>query len=128
MAKLGFEEGIGFIPFAGIGWRAVEEVRKDDSSPVRAASARMLAEDPDPAITKVLAEQAGDESWIVRAAALEALAKRGDPSALDTVELYLTDEKDIVKYTAAAATVRLVAIKVARSSADLKDQQTTLQK
>src|SRR5215469_13805972 len=124
MAQLGFEEGIGFIPFAGIGWRAVEEVRKYDSSPVRAASARVLAEDPDPAITKVLAEQAGDESWIVRAAALEALAKRGDPSALDTVELYLTDEKDIVKYTAAAATVRLLAIEVARSSADLKDQQT----
>ena len=106
----------------------MEEVRKYDSSPVRAASARVLAEDPDPAITKVLAEQAGDESWIVRAAALEALAKRGDPSALDTVEVYLTDEKDIVKYTAAAATVRLLAIKLARSSADLKDQQTTLQK
>jgi HEAT repeat protein len=128
MAQLGFEEGIGFIPFAGIGWRAVKEVRKDDSSPVRAASARVLAEDPDPAITKVLADQAGDKSWIVRAAALEALAKRGDPSVLDTVELYLMDEKDIVRYTAAAATVRLLAIKVARPSADSKDQQTTVQK
>ena len=88
----------------------------------------MLAEDPDPAITKVLADQASDKSWIVRAATLESLAKRGDPSALDTVELYLMDEKDIVRYTAAAATVRLLAIKVARASADLKDQQTTLQK
>jgi len=126
MAQLGFEEGIGFIPFAGIGWRVLKDVRKDDSSPVRAASARVLAEDPDPAITKVLADQAGDKSWIVRAAALEALAKRGDPSALDTVELYLMDEKDNVRYTAAAATVRLLAIRGAKSSADSKDGRTTV--
>ena len=32
MAELGFEEGIGFIPFAGIGWRVPKDVRKDDSS------------------------------------------------------------------------------------------------
>jgi len=128
MAQLGFEESIGFIPFAGIGWRAVKEVRKDDSSPVRAASARVLAEDPDPAITKVLADQAGDESWIVRAAALEALAMRGDPAALDTVELYIRDEKDIVRYTAAAATVRLLAIKEAKPSADSRERRLTTQK
>src|SRR6266568_4629552 len=52
MAQLGFEEGIGFVPFAGIGWKAIKEVRKDDSSPVRAAAAKVLAEDPDPATTK----------------------------------------------------------------------------
>src|SRR2546422_1736802 len=120
VAQLGFEEGIGFIPFAGIGWRAVKGVRKDDSSPVRAASARVLAEDPDPGTTKVLAEQAGDKSWIVRAAARQALAKRGDPSALDAVELYLMDEKDVVRYTAAAATLRLLAVQEARLSANLK--------
>src|SRR5437667_3588123 len=101
MAQLGFEEGIGFVPFAGR--KAIKEVRKDDSSPVRAAAAKVLADDPDPATTKVLEEAAGDKSWIVRAAALEALARRGDPSALDTVELYLLDEKDVVRYTAAAA-------------------------
>jgi HEAT repeats len=117
MAQLGFEEGIGFVPFAGIGWKAIKEVRKDDSSPVRAASARVLAEDPDPATTKVLADEAGDKSWIVRAAALEALAKRGDPSALHTVELHMQDEKDLVRYTAAAATLRLLAIKEAKHSA-----------
>jgi HEAT repeat protein len=47
----------------------------------------------------------------VRAAALEALAKRGDPSVLDAVQLYTSDEKDAVKYTAAAAVLRLIAIK-----------------
>jgi HEAT repeat protein len=111
MAQLGFEEGIGFIPFAGIGWEAIKRITKDDSSPVRAAAAKVLAKDPDPAATKALAEAAGDESWLVRAAALEALAKRGDPSALDPVEQSMSDEKEAVRYTAAAAVLRLIAIK-----------------
>ena len=111
MAQLGFEEGIGFIPFAGIGWEAIKVIRKDDSSPVRAAAAKVLAKDPDPAATKALADAVGDKSWLVRAAALEALAKRGDPSVLDTVQLYVSDEKDAVKYTAAAAVLRLTAVK-----------------
>jgi HEAT repeat protein len=111
MAQLGFEEGIGFIPFAGIGWGAIKAITKDDSSPVRAAAAKVLAKDPDPAATKALADAAGDKSWLVRAAALEALAKRGDPSVLDTVKLYMSDEKDAVRYTAAAAVLRLTAIK-----------------
>jgi HEAT repeat protein len=88
MAQLGFEEGIGFVPFAGIGWKAIKEVRKDDSSPLRAAAAKVLADDPDPATTKVLEAAAGDNSWLVRAAALEALARRGDPAALDTASRF----------------------------------------
>jgi HEAT repeat protein len=113
MAELGFEEGIGFIPFAGIGWGAVKAIRKDDSSPVRAAAARVLARDPDPATTEALIEATGDNSWIVQAAALEALAKRGDPSALSTVAKYMSDEKGAIKFTAAAAVVHLTAIKQA---------------
>jgi len=115
MAELGFAEGIGFIPFAGIGWGAVKALAKDDSSPVRAAAARVLARDPDPATTKALMEAAGDKSWIVQAAALEALAKRGDPSSLPTVQKYMSDEKPAVKFTAAATVVRLAAIKEARN-------------
>jgi HEAT repeats len=114
MAELGFEEGIGFIPFAGIGWGAIKAIRKDDSSPVRAAAAKVLAKDPDPATTRALAEAVGDNSWLVRAAALEALAKRGDPSVLKTVELSMSDEKDAVKYTAAATVLRLTWINEAR--------------
>jgi HEAT repeat protein len=114
MAQLGFEEGIGFIPFAGIGWRVIRTIKKDDLSPVRAAAATVLAKDPDPAATKALADAVGDKSWLVRAAALEALAKRGDPSALATVQLSMSDEKDAVKYTAAAAVLRLMAIKESR--------------
>jgi hypothetical protein len=110
MAQLGFEEGIGFIPFAGIGWGAFKMITKDDSSPVRAAAAKVLAKDPDPDTTKALADAAGDKSWLVRVAALEALAKRGDPSVLDTAESCMSDEKDAVKYTAAAAVLRLTSI------------------
>ena len=113
MAEFGFEEGIGFIPFAGIGWGAIKAIRKDDSSPVRAAAARVLARDPDPATTKALTEATGDNSWIVQAAALEALAKRGDPSVLPTVERYVSDEKTAIKFTAAAAVIHLTAIKQA---------------
>ncbi len=124
MAQLGFEEGIGFVPFAGIGWKAIKEVRKDDSSPVRAAAAKVLADDPDPATTKVLEEAAGDKSWLVRAAALEALARRGDPSALETVELYIGDEKDVVRYTASASALRLIASKEAKPEARKAKQKT----
>ena len=113
MAEFGFEEGIGFIPFAGIGWGAIKAIRKDDSSPVRAAAARVLARDPDPATTKALTDATGDNSWIVQAAALEALGERGDPSALPTVEKYMSDEKGAIKFTAAAAVVHLTAIKQA---------------
>jgi HEAT repeat protein len=107
IALLGFEEGIGFVPFASIGWSAIKEIRKDDTSPVRAAAVRELTGDRDSATTKALLDATQDNSWLVRAAALEALARRGNPRSLSTVELGLTDEKDVVRFTAAAATVRL---------------------
>jgi HEAT repeat protein len=111
MAQFGFEQGIGFVPFAGIGWGAIKAIRKDDASPVRAAAARVLARDPDPATTKALIEATGDNSWIVQVAALEALAKRGDPAALSTVARYLSDEKSAIKFTASAAVIHLAAVK-----------------
>jgi len=114
MAEIGFQQALGFIPFAGLGWRAFKVVKKDDSSPARAAAATVLAKDPDPNTTEALVNAVGDKNWIIRAAALEALARRGNPSVLNTVELYLTDEEGEVKYTAAAAALRLTAIKESR--------------
>jgi HEAT repeat protein len=110
IALLGFEEGIGFVPFASIGWSAIKEIRKDDSSPARAAAVIVLTDDRDPDTTEALVNATQDNSWLVRAAALEALARRGDPSALGTVELGLDDEKDNVRFAAMAATVRLYTI------------------
>ena len=43
MAEFGFEQGIGYIPFAGIGLGAFKTVTKDDASPMRAAAAKILA-------------------------------------------------------------------------------------
>ena len=92
-------------------------ITKDDTTPVRAAAAKVLAKDPDPATTEALIDAPGDKSWIVQTAALEALAKRGDRSALRTVEKYMSDERDAVKYTAAAAVLRLGAIEAHKKSA-----------
>ena len=124
LAEIGFEEGIGFIPFAGLGWRAFKTVKKKDTTPVRAAAALVLAKDPDPKTTQILTDAAGDKNWIVRAAALEALARRGDPEALSTVGLYLSDEEGEVKYTAAAAALRLIAIKQTRAPAKRMKKET----
>jgi HEAT repeat protein len=111
MALLGFEEGIGFVPFASIGYTAVRAIMKDDSSPVRAAAARVLAADPDPATTEGLAEEATtDKNELVRTAALEALARHGDPAYIDRIAPAMSDHKDSVKYTAAAAIARLSAL------------------
>ena len=120
LATLGLAQGVGFIPFGGFGWEAFKMLTKDDVSPVRASSARMLALDPDPASIKALENATSDKSWLVRTAALEALAKREDPTALDTVELSMYDDKDVVQYTAAAAFLRLSEAKEKQSAAKRK--------
>jgi HEAT repeat protein len=108
MALLGFQEGIGFVPFAGIGYGAIRTIMKDDSSPVRAAAARVLADDPDSATEDALIQAAtGDKNPLVRTAALDALAHRADPAVVDRIASALSDDKDAVKYTAAAAIVHL---------------------
>jgi len=116
LAEIGFQQGLGFIPFAGMGWKAFKTIKKGDSSPARAAAATVLSKDPDPRTTEALANAAGDKNWIIREAALEALSRRGDPSALNTVGLYLSDQEGEVKYTAAATALRLAAIRQSRPS------------
>jgi len=107
MAQFGFEQGIGFIPFAGLGYGTLKLMRKDDESPVRAAAARMLAQDADPKSGKALVVATSDKSWIVRMAALDSLARRGDSRVIPQIESKLADEKDVVRYTAAGAIIRL---------------------
>ncbi len=110
MAKFGFEEGIGFIPFADMGYSAVKAVTKDDASPVRAAAANILASDTDPRSGQALVQAVSDKKWIVRVAALEAIAKRGDPQFLSGIVPAMSDENEVVRFTAAAAVFRLSAI------------------
>jgi HEAT repeat protein len=107
MANMGFEVGIGFIPFAGAGYGVFKAVRKDDASPVRAAAATKLAGDPDPKSGEALSKSAADPKWIVRAAVVDAIARRGDPTLLKAVVPLLDDDNDAVKFSAAAAVIRL---------------------
>lgn len=108
MALLGFQEGIGFVPFAGMGYTAIRTIVKDDSSPVRAAAAKVLADDPDSATEDALVKAATDEKHeLVRIASLDALARRGNPGVIDRIAPALSDDKDSVQYTAAAAIVHL---------------------
>jgi HEAT repeat protein len=107
LAEFGFEEGIGFVPFGGLGFSAFKALTKDDVSPVRAAAARILAHDPDPRSGEALGEAVSDKSGAVRTAALEAIAKRGDRSLLSDILPALSDSDDAVRYTAASAVIRL---------------------
>jgi len=107
LAAMGFEAGIGFIPFAGAGLSVMRKVTKDDTSPVRAAAAQKLVRDPDPKSADALMRMASDKKWLVRAAVVDAIAKRGDPALLKAVWPLLTDSNETVKFTAAAAILRL---------------------
>ena len=107
LAKIGFSEGIGYVPFAGIGWDAYRTLHKKDPNPVRAVAATFLAHDPDPATSKALLKATNDKNWIVRAAAIEAIAQRGDASLLPNIETKFKDRHRKVRYSAAAAVIRL---------------------
>lgn len=110
MAEIGLEEGIGFLPYAGIGLSAFKTLHTDDVSPVRAAAAKMIANDPDTESGQALVTASTDKSWLVKAAALEAIAKRGDPHLLDRIVPAMMDDNTSVRCTAAAAVIRLSTI------------------
>ena len=110
LAEIGISEGVGFVPFAGIGWEAWRTLHKKDPNPVRAVAATWLAHDPDPAIGDALVKATNDKDWIVRAAAVEAIAQRGDASLLPHVVEKFSDKNAKVRFSAAAAVIRLSAI------------------
>jgi len=118
LAELGFEQGIGFIPYAGMGYEAFKTVRKDDSSPVRAAAAKQLAGDPNPGTGKALVKATTDKNWSVRAAALEAISQRGDRSLVSAIATALDDAKDEVRFAAAACVAHLSEIRAEKTPAE----------
>jgi HEAT repeat protein len=112
MAALGGEVAVGFIPFGGLALSGYKLLRRDDTSPVLAAAALMLANDPDPKSGNALADaSANKDKWLVRAAAFDALAKRGDPVYLDAAEAGLNDDQAQVRISAAAAVIHLTDMK-----------------
>ena len=119
MAKLGFEEGLGFVPYGDIGFSAAKAIRKDDASPVRASAARALIKDSDPRVGRALVQATSDKNWIVRASALLAIAKREDPDLLPAISPAMSDKNQVVRFTAAAAVIRLTT--VAARHKDMQD-------
>ena len=107
LGMMGFEVGMGFIPFGGLGFKAIKSIRQDNVTPVRAAAAQKLAHDPDPKSAKALVDATSDEKWLVRASAISAIAQRGDAALLSSVIPKLDDEEDGVRFNAAAAVIRL---------------------
>ncbi len=117
MAGLGFEVGMGFVPFGGMAVSGFKLLTKDDTSPVLAAAALTLAKDPDPKSGQALATAAAlQEKWLVRAAAFDAIAKRGDPSLLHVAVDGLQDKQEEVEYSAAGAVLRLTDIEAGRAA------------
>jgi len=111
LAQIGFNEGIGFVPFAGAGWDAFRYIHKTDPSPVRAAAASVLATDPDPKSGQALIDATRDKNWLVRLAALEALNRRADPDLRVDVEPAMFDTKKKVRLAAAAVVIHLGELK-----------------
>jgi HEAT repeat protein len=107
VALIGFETGLGFVPFGGAGYEVFKRASKDDHTPVRAAAAKELAKDTDPKIDAALARACSDKKWSVRAAAVFAIAKRDNPALLNVVTPMLDDKSDVVQYDASAAVLRL---------------------
>jgi len=111
MAELGVQQGLGFVPFGGVGFDAYRELSKKDASPARSAAARLLAHDPDPISEDALLQSAlADDSDVVRQAALDALAERGDPVCVERLMQNLNDTKSGVRYRTAAVIIHLSSL------------------
>jgi HEAT repeat protein len=110
MAQIGLQEGISFVPYAGMGYEAYRQLMKHDSAPVRAAAARFLALDPDSISEDALIQAAvADKDVIVREAALDALSERSDPKCIERLAINLDETKYPVRYRTAATIIRLAS-------------------
>ena len=127
VAKMGFSEGVGYVPFAGIGWEALQTVMRDRKSGAAAKAALIsaLATDPDARTRPVLLTASQNQNWVLRVAALDAIAKRGDSTLLPGIEPRLSDHKREVRYTAAATVIRLSDLARAQAE-DPKIAQTAM--
>lgn len=113
LAETAFEQGIGFVPFGGLGFGAFKAIHDSgaNATVVKATALKMLATDPDPRSGKALLAATADDQWVIRAAAYDALAHRGDRALISQMAMGLTDQQAQVKLTAAAAVAQLSAMR-----------------
>ncbi|MGA7443617.1 MAG: HEAT repeat domain-containing protein [Candidatus Sulfotelmatobacter sp.] len=126
VAEMGFNEGIGYVPFAGMGWEALQTIMKDrkGGAAAKAALISALSTDPDARTGELLLAASHNPNWVLRMAALEAIAKRGNPTLLPGIEPRLSDPKREVRYAAAATVIHLGDL--ARAQDDAKAAQKAL--
>jgi len=122
--RFAFDQGVGFVPYAGYGMEAVRAWKKRNTRPTRAAAARELGNDPDPRASRALAKAVADKDWVIRAAALEAIASRGDPGLLPDATQAMSDKKDVVRFSAAATVLHLTCIAEERKTAVADERGT----
>jgi HEAT repeat protein len=106
-------QGAGFAPIPGLGMgiSSMQQILVDPGTSGRAAAALLLAKDKDPATLEALKDALYDRDWHVRAAAVHALALRDDPRLREDLEPLTADDKEGVRLRAAAAILRLSAIR-----------------
>jgi hypothetical protein len=76
-------------------------------SPVRAAAALKLVNDPDPKVAQALVSATTGPKRKVRAAEIGAIGRRNDASLLKSNTNVPDDERDIVRFNATAAVIHL---------------------
>jgi HEAT repeat protein len=128
LAEMGFNEGIGFVPFGGIPWEALQTIMKDRKSGTAAKAALIsaLATDPEARTSRLLLKTSQNRSWVLRLAALEAIAKRGDTTLAPGIEPRLSDPRREVRFAAAATVIHLDDLARAQPAAGSKIAQVTL--
>ena len=128
LALMGFNEGIGYVPFAGIPWEALQTIMKDRKSGTAAKAALIsaLATDPESRTSKLLLTTSQNPNWVLRVAALEAIAKRGDSALLQGIEPRLSDSRREVRFAAAATIIHLDNVAKAQSATGTKIAQAML--
>jgi HEAT repeat protein len=109
LAMMGFNEGIGYVPFAGIPWEALQTIMKDKKSGAAAKAVLIsaLATDPERRTSKLLLTTSQNKNWVLRVAALEAISKRGDTTLIQGIEPRLSDPRREVRFAAAATVIHL---------------------
>lgn len=112
-------QGASFAPIPGLGGgiSSMQAILTDPSASGRAAAALLLSQQNDPATLRELKEALTEKDSSLRAAAVHALALKNDVTLRKDIAPLLDDEKEAVRVRAAAACVRLSAIRGKRGEA-----------
>lgn len=113
MFLFALKQGVGFsgLPGLGEGVASMQALLSDPGVSGRAAAALLLGKEADQHTVKALRDALSDKDWSVRAAAAHSLAIRNNPALLSDLEPLLADRKEAVRLRAAAACLRLEAVR-----------------